>query len=407
MLKLRATIAAVMLAGCTLGASAAAADPVNLAEMTLGYTYFNRPGATMEAHNQAVGACVIEASKTRSFDEQVNVVSGVLGVLIENALDTATRRASVAAALEDCMVVQGWRVVKVSDAEGQVLAALTPDALSERLTPWVGAQTPEGQIVRTWGNDAANAANVRFAIRPAKTIDGQLSLKAVTAASLKQFNPLYPKVVPGAKLDPKWPKKPLKPAQIGTGPEGSAVIMVELKGLSMRNGIGMILNRMGPDAYTFPSAQDHAPDIMFALVGLIGAKKTGNMLAVSVPPGRWRIYGMGIAPVMNFCLGSPGFEVKAGEVIYAGSFDLSAADLTPDLSLDPAKAWLAGTPAADTVKPASYVNGLRGLCGDNIIYALEFKNTPFAPDYALGSQAKDGVTVAPPAPHVAPGTVTP
>lgn len=393
--KLRAAIAAVTCGGLMLAASAAAADPVNIAEMTTGYTYFNRPGATLEAHNKAVAACVIEASKTRSFDEQVTAVYGILGAILENALDTASHRASVAASLEDCMVIQGWRVVKVSDAEGQALAALSPEALAERLTPWIGADAPQGQIVRVWGNDAANAVNKRFEVRPSKTVDGQLSLKAVTAASLKQFNPLYPKPVPGAKLDPKWPKKPLKPADLGKAPEGSAVIMVQVKGLSMRNGIGMIFNRMGPDIYTFPSAEDHAPDLLFAVVGLIGAKKEGNMIAVVVPPGRWRVYGMGISPVMNFCLGSPSFEVKAGEIVYAGSYDLGSSDLTPSMDLAPATAWLAGA-GGDRLKAASYTNGSRGMCGDNVIYALEFKDAPFEPDYALGSKAVDGSTVAPP-----------
>ena len=109
------------------------------------------------------------------------------------------------------------------------------------------------------------------------------------------------------------------------------------------------------------------------------------MFVFAVPAGRWRLYGLGAAPTLNLCLGSPSFEVKAGEVVYAGAYDLDAAELGPDLDLAPAKAWLGaqGRP----LRAASYVNGSLGPCGDNSIYALEIKGAPFEPGYAWGSRA--------------------
>jgi hypothetical protein len=110
-----------------------------------------------------------------------------------------------------------------------------------------------------------------------------------------------------------------------------------------------------------------------------------KMTAIVVPPGRWRIYGLGLSPILNLCLGSPSFEIKAGEIVYAGEFDLSRDDVSPNLDLAPAQAWLAGQNRKIT--PAAYANGSLGPCGDNSIYALEFKDAPFEPGYAWGSRA--------------------
>jgi len=80
--------------------------------------------------------------------------------------------------------------------------------------------------------------------------------------------------------------------------------------------------------------------------------------------------------------------VKAGEVVYAGTFHLDGDDLGPDLVLDPAKAYL-GAPMADHLKAADYRNGSRGSChGLNLIYALEIPGAPFAPDYFWGGAQK-------------------
>ena len=71
-------------------------------------------------------------------------------------------------------------------------------------------------------------------------------------------------------------------------------------------------------------------------------------------------------------------------MLYAGAFDLAAEDITPDMDLAPARAWLGD--AARPVSAAAYANGSLGPCGDNSIYALEFKGAPFEPGYAWGSR---------------------
>ena len=354
------------------------AELPNLSHMTLGYSYYNRPGATPADHDSAVVACSTEALKVQSFDSQVNFVTGILPDLVT----AASNRGAFGASLENCMVVRGWRVVHLPDAEGEALSKMQPAAVASQLAPWVGADQPHGDVVRVWGNDAANAAVTRYAIRPDHTNNGLLSLKAATASPLAKITVPEQPVVKAGKL-----ARGLKPGEIASTSSESGVILIDLKGLSGKNGIGITVARMGADKDAASSATDSAADAFKLMVGTMAAKKEGNFLAVAVPPGRWRIASMGLAPMLSFCLGAPSFEIKAGEVVYAGAFDLGAADLGPDLSLDGAKAWLAGQPAAATIRPAVYTNGAQGTCGFNGIYALEVKGAPYEPGYQWGGAA--------------------
>lgn len=384
---------AISAAGLALAADAAPApaDQVNISEMTRGYTYYNRPGADWAAHDKDLVDCAVEAAKTRSIDDQINngANNGIAGILVGYAFGNAYNRATFAAALENCMVVKNWRVVQLPDDEGRAILATRAAGVREKIGPWIGAESPYGTIMRVWNNDAAHASTHRYEIRPGRKVDGSLSLVAISE------NPYTPAPqanlfdnVQRIRLDKKWPLKWMKPTELGRGPAEGAVLIFHIRGMSFANGIGVTFVRMGPDAFTPASYVDHGPDVLSAAVGLLGAKKEGNYLALVVPPGRWRLAGMGVMPVVNFCLGAPSFEVKAGEVVYAGSFDLGAAELGPDLSLDGPRSWLAGAPQAATLKPAEYTNGWTGACGDNSIYALEIPGAPFRDGYQWGGAAR-------------------
>ncbi len=396
-LKVESVLAA--LAAGLIGAGSALAAPPgpSIDHMTLGYTYYNRAGANLKAHDRDVGECAYEADKIRVFNERTGwghagpptslIAAG--GNMIGAAVTNASHRGAAAASLENCMVVRGWRVVHLPDAEGLALAALSPSDLAARLAPWVGADNPHGEVVRVWHNDAARASNTRNAAMPAHTNDGQLSLKAATAVDLTAaFPPPLGDAPRLARTDPKWPWAPLGPARLATVPAEGGVILVRLKGAGLHNGNELILNRVGTRADVRPSSLDHAPDVVTVSANIY--RGDGAVYAYAAPAGRWRISSIGALPAwrINFCLGSPSFELKAGEVVFAGTFEMGSEDLGPDLSLDPVKTWLAGQPAAAMVRAADYTNGSVGSCGDDLLYALEIKGAPFEPGYMWGSQAK-------------------
>jgi hypothetical protein len=391
-------IAALAVAGplALTSPSAAAGEgdqAVNLGQMTLGHTYYNRPGASRQQHDADVAACAVAAGAMHSVAEvfAASPFSPSGGLYRVNG--DPTDRNLGAASLENCMVVRGWRVVLLPEAEGKPLTQLPPAQIANKIAPWIGAAEPHGQIVRVWNNDAVRASNQRYSTTPQRTKRGQLSLIA-GAPDLQELPTAPVQAPPSPWINPRWPRKALDPADLAALRPDAAVLMIQVKGIGMRNGIGVTLNREGPDKDTFPSVDDHAPDMLFAGKGWLFAHRDGDMFVFAVPAGRWRLYGLGATPTLNLCLGSPSFEVQAGEVVYAGSFDLSAEDLGPDLDLTPAKAWLAGQPR--TARAAAYVNGSQGPCGDNTIYALEIKGAPFEPGYTWGSQAKPAPTTGAP-----------
>ena len=370
------------------GAQAADDNELNLGRMTGGYSYFNKPFADTAMHNADLSACLADAANMRSFGEQLRPT----GLLPELMADSATR-GTVMAGVENCMVVHGWRVVHLSDAEGATLAALPPADLMARLSPWIGAETPHGDVVRVWHNDAALAAVNHFSLHASHSKDGDLSLLALASLPNDALKANRAEATAATEhpqkitLDPKWKKPKLKPEMLDAAPEGSAIIIIGVSGISLRQGNGFVFNRMGPDIDTQPSAIDHGLDEIAAGAGAIGGSGL-HIMAFAVPPGRWRIYSMfGGGISLNFCLGAPSFEAKAGEVIYAGALNLKQEKLAPDQSLDAVRAWAGGAKAVERVKPAIWTNGSRSKCAPNSLYALEFDGAPFEQGYALGSKA--------------------
>ncbi len=360
------------------------AAPANIARMSQGYSYFNLPGADRALHDREVKACVATADAAASTDALI----GNDGGLVAGVLSSGPKKAVFAAAVENCMVVKGWRVAMLQPAEGQALAAGTVEQIADGLAPWIGADAPPHPVVRVWNNEAARASTTRYEMRPNFIDQGSLSVVAATGGKAGGASGFRASAsFAAAKLDKTWPRKPLTPAQVAAAPPGAAIVLFHIKGVSTRNGALLTFHRQWIDDRTPPSSQDRAPDVMTLAQGLLGAKPEGRLVAMALPPGRWRLASMGMLPAVNFCLGSPSFEAAAGEVVYAGAFDLTAEDLSPDLDLTPARTFLAGLPAADRVKPAAYTNGSTGACGDSALYAVEFTDAPFHQGYAGGSRA--------------------
>ncbi len=372
------------LVGLLASSVAHAAEPTNIARMTLGYTYFNRPGADQAAHDADLADCMTLAQDLQSLDKQIGNDKGIAGALITGG----AQKGVASAGTENCMVVRGWRVVRLQHSEGSALARLSLADLTARIIPWIGAENPHGEIVRIWSNDAARASTTRYAIRPAHTEEQRLSVRIRLTEPTAVPLPTAAPAVAAVKLDPKWNTKPLKLEELQTVPPYAMTVVIRIKGISMRNGTGLGFARIGPDKTRMPSQDDQAPDYFNPAAGTLFAKKEGNWIQASLPPGRWRLSAMGGMPAVDFCLGGPSFEGRAGEVIYLGDYDLASEDFGPDLSLDPVKAYLAGQPAAaQSIRPAVFTNGATGKCIFSIIYAIEMKDRPFDPTYRWGSAA--------------------
>jgi hypothetical protein len=340
----------------------------DISVMTRGYTYFNKAGADLAAHDAAVVECVQVAARARTFlsrmestpDRQPMQV-GLVGGLIWGSRFATGHRGTAMATLENCMVVKGWRIVKLPDREGRALARTSRSELVAALAPWIGSETPRGDIVREWRNEAASSASRRFTELPPVTDDGQLGLKAATGADATQFMSMievYPGPVPDYDLI-----RPSAVSGVLAVSADSGVILLSMKGNNVPNGFGLV----------FQSETGGRTHSVWIGVGEPDFQQN-KVMAIPVPAGRWRLAAMrsNSNQVLDFCWGAPSFEVPPGKFVWAGRFDLASANLRPDLDLEPALAWLTDPTDRSVLVPAEYLNGSTAPCDGTTHYALEF-----------------------------------
>jgi len=415
-------------------ALAAVATPVcatDLAKSSDGYTYFNKPGAQVAAHDADVRDCKVKAGRLHQPDTSPPVyapgLAGAIGAAIGKAIVMAMNDAKARPVnVENCMVVKGWRVLALDPATGEAVSKLDNAGKVARMTPLIGAAEPEGTIVRVFANDAANAQTAGMFSPARNTIKSALSVEAMGDPP-ESDKPTKEKPAPAPKLAKSArPPAPLKAEQLGEIPANSALIVVNLQGAG---ALSVGFEREGPDART-PAWADGRPG-SFVAAQPVKATATaggaqGTTLVFAVPPGRWKIAHLSAGLfTVSLCLGAPSFEVAAGEVVYAGAFDPASATNTigPEMALEPYRAvFPALSGLGEKMRPASYVNGATGQCYGAYMYALETTGRPFAEGYALGSRALPAPTAsasaAAPAPEAAipastppadtpPATVTP
>src|SRR5579862_1785959 len=97
-LQAQTVIVGMLAAGWAVGgppakAQTAAISPVNLGQMTAGYTYYNRAGADLAAHNRDMLSCAQQAAKVLSADEVQHQQSmAPLGLAIASHTDAPSHR---------------------------------------------------------------------------------------------------------------------------------------------------------------------------------------------------------------------------------------------------------------------------------------------------------------------------
>ena len=403
------------LLAATVAAPAWAGAKLN--ETSAGYTYYNKPGADLVAHDLDVAACRKLAATTHQPLPQTTVVVqggiyGLIGVTIGEAIVSGiVDHRGHLVNIENCMVVKGWRVVALDQAEGQALAEGDKKSRTEKIRAWVGAETPHGTIVRTFDNDALDRGTEMFlAAKPdGKPLSTDASVK-IPAAQEPTRAQLEADLNDQDSRPVIKALKPLKPEELGGVPNGTGLIVVNVSGLGDN---ALYFARVGPNPQTPATVDGKAggfmvaqPDKAFAKAGT----SAGMTVVYAVPPGRWSLAGMSAGEFsVSFCMGAPSFTVAAGDVVFAGSFDMASKTLTPDMSVDAVKGVFPGlSTLPDKVRAAEWANGATGACGGVYIYALEFPSRPFADGYHMGSlaapssAAATAVPVAPVAPHTPP-----
>jgi hypothetical protein len=377
---MRTLIAALVLAAS--GTTGTLAETVDLTQMAAGYTYYNRPGASVFEAQDAIRHCAADVAPSQ----------------FTNKPDYSWNNASIKSAyfwsniggkqifftnIENCLVVRGWRVVRISDDEGAALLKLPAAELSVRLEPWTGAQSPHGTIERSWKNDAALASTVKtFRVpRPIWTISNQVPLTLNTMASVGDMISLVRENPQKGPTDFKT-ARPVDETKLVAIPKGFAVIVLQLRNSTPQGPSYLRLVRLGSDGVGHGAIQDKLPDQIFGFVPKDQKYHDGEapkdiITTYIVPPGRWSINM--VSDVMSVCLRSPFFNIVDGEVVYTGVIDFGSDGLLLDDSKSTAASTISGNPfLAARLKPARWENGPGLPCSYSFgyNYALEFPSAP-------------------------------
>lgn len=364
---------------------------VDLTRPSDGYTYYNRAGATIEDHDAAVRAC---AARAAGLNQMVDNV--IMPGLVAQGLAAAQDGARFQANIENCMVVGGWRVVRLPDGIGQRLFRMKPEDLSPQLATVVGVQTPElGQIIRVFGNEAARGDTIWGAM-PAYYGEDSLSLRSVDLENLPAAEPALVPLHPDRQTPRPGPAIPviqLTADNVADLPPETALVIIRVVGTGRTNGEGLGIGRVGFRALPPVERRVESDPVEGFYAGVrwtlfrgSDRERRESLIAIPVVPGAYRIESR--MNTMEYCLGAPVTEVKAGEVVFLGTFDIAGPVMGPDLSLAPAEAFLVNDPARRArLRPAAWRNGNQSPCGLVYFYALEIPGAPFEPGYVGGSAA--------------------
>ncbi len=362
----------------------ALAEPVNLVRQSEGYTYFNRSGADLAAMYRDIEGCIARVTGSSS-GAGYGPVQGFAGELIAGAL----RNGMTMVSLENCMVVRGWRIIRVDDKEGAAFSRLPADRIAARLEEWTGSEQAHGTVVRSWANDLTKVDTIKSAF-PNMAARPSLSVLAVPRSEGGRSQP-------GQSSQPSWPAKmnifkPATPDQLIHVQDGAAILIVTLRNSAPKDFVRLKLLRLGPNQHDPASFTDGRPDTLWLTL-----PKTSNgtpsgapiVLTTSfvIPAGRWAIYG--VSDVMTACLGTAYFDVGAGAVIYTGAFDFGVDGLPLDPSLEPARAHLQALPNLQgQITLAQWTNGATITCPGTYAYALELPAAPYANGYVKAGSGR-------------------
>ncbi|HEY0012740.1 MAG TPA: hypothetical protein VGB79_07785 [Allosphingosinicella sp.] len=126
--------------------------------------FYNRPGATRAQYNEEWQTCrlIARGSTTPSGSTPVYVPPGssVLAAGIGGGIGGAIAQAIIEGRLRranrrQCLLIRGWNLVEVDEAEEARIAAMTDAQRDDFFNTIVGAADVGGRKVRRWNNDYA------------------------------------------------------------------------------------------------------------------------------------------------------------------------------------------------------------------------------------------------------------
>ena len=271
--------------------------------------FYNKPGATRAQYDQDWQECrliargsVTPAGMTPVYYNPAVVspiaagVGGALGGIIGAAIAEGVQRRANRRA---CLLIRGWRLVKVPEATAAKVAAMSDADRDNYFNQIVGAQAVEGEITerKTFSLPAEGLANV--------------------SSGLSGPEALFF----GKKVDASAP--------FSLGPDEAAVVLAYRRPGDVNAGrfVQMNLARYDPEGrdlvYQPRDWKKKGDKTTYNVEVPSGDRKAGlEVQVVKLTPGDYVISGVSwMRQVMSTnCFGAPTFHVSAGQVAYLGDF---------------------------------------------------------------------------------------
>jgi hypothetical protein len=334
-----------------------------------GYVYFHRAGATAADHHAALAACLREAQDLRWISPDV-ANKKLADKLVANHFIVDGARRQLRANIENCMVVNGWAVVRLDPMEGARLSHLPQDGLKAELNSLIGVASVKGEVVRRFA-PATDYFNGQF------YLDKDASITSLSILADDEVSAAFARANTAGAIYAES-RRTLTPSVLlpVASPEGLAptatVIVVRAIAIA-RGGFDFVLARADgdpetPNGYTMLQAYAHAPKRMLDKYG------PDQTFVYVVPPGRWRLIS---TSSLSFCLGAPAFDVAEGEAIFAGAFRGGPnSAFAPDMATAEVRTKLP-TALANRLKPAAWRDDRATSCAAepqpySYFYRLEF-----------------------------------
>ncbi|OYU51803.1 MAG: hypothetical protein CFE27_09990 [Alphaproteobacteria bacterium PA1] len=370
---------------CATLPSIVSGAPFDLTKATSGYLYFNLAGADMARHDGELKNCISHwASGIRP--EPAPYTAGIVGIIVIDSMNAHWEGARKDINIEHCMVAKGWQLVRLPDEEGERLAKLPRNELVQALSPYVSAEQPKGEIVRTWKNETIYQSTlIGKSPEPAKRT-------LLSALAISADNPEIPGITSIHEVTRKEAHEARKRQHIFGIKTNKLVEATALQPGQVRLIYSVRSSKKKRQILTFIERSDPSDPMGSNFFGVFGERDAlplpdGTFLShrsVLVPAGLWFVQG----PLVNLdnCLGAPSFEAKDGTTAYLGTFDTTTDKIGVSMDMTMINEALSQSGIGAT--PVQWQNGFTYPCRQTLMYALEFEGFPFLENYKWGSQGR-------------------
>lgn len=410
------------------GPSATDREGGDLTKTSEGFHFFNKPGATIERHDEELIDCFqagrfLDQPKTTKGGGSGGIIGAIATGIGSGMSDARFNRRGIAANIENCMIVKGWRVIGVSDDVGERLDDLDDKDIRPEIIDWIGQENPDGVILRAPFRNELNNGDLDIDLAQ-KAGESSLSVRATIHIARDVIDRYYGLDDYPPTENPRF-DRPLKEPK---GSRSNRAAIIKLKKLADANPDSSYIvfrvsgfrnrgTRSGPEFIRLnEDGMDRANDKRAWKISASGRRSNFDSnrddgqfsmdFIAEIPSGEWALSAITREPVnglrslvrqtttenivASLCLGMPTFNVGPGEVIYAGHMQLPETGGFPLITndIENARSVLnANATLAARLKPAEYTNGARTACTGAFMFAYEVEEAPFRQAYVWGSKA--------------------